>query len=128
MLITFTKKSTIFIVCSIVIRINNKKNITQTHTRTRTYTHTRTHARTHARTHVCTDTHKSHRHDITELITNIASQTSTELDYPCCKLASSVGRASEQKFEGRGFISHVIMNLYLRLKNLSTTLNLMNIP
>ena len=38
--------------------------------------------------------------------------------YPCVRLASSVGRASEQ------FDSHLTLTLYLESKNLSTTLNI----
>ena len=41
--------------------------------------------------------------------------------HPCVRLASAVGRASEQKSEGRGFVSHVGLTLYLKSKNLSTT-------
>ena len=46
---------------------------------------------------------------------------STVLDHFCVRLASSFGRASERKSEGRGFESHVRLTLYLESKKISTT-------
>ena len=39
------------------------------------------------------------------------------LDHPCVKLANSVGSASERQSEGRGFVSHMRLTLYLESKN-----------
>ena len=48
------------------------------------------------------------------------------LDYPCVKLASSIGRASGRKSEGRGFESHMrlTLNFNLKSKNLNRILNI----